>query len=210
MGERCFKSQPLFSRGKIHQYTLKKTPGEAHSRPRFCGEKASCYGGESIYNFAVILSAAASLSRTYGYKFCISLHSLCRMREFLRRSDATRASKEQCNKSFTSAAQYPIFLNIHHCNNQHDERLGYHGGESYSVSSSKSANIAEGFAAAFSRVQLPVLILPVRCSTHQAEQPTIHDTYWLIRVKYWVICHFSTRRCRCIKCYYVLPLEDRD
>jgi len=185
MEKSCFRPQPLSCRGKIYQYTLRKTPGEAQRRPRFFGEEASCYGGESIYDFAVVLRAAASLSRTYGYKFCISLHSLCRRSKFLRRSDPTRASKEPCNKSFTSAAQYPIFLNIHHRNNHDDERQGYHGDESYNVSSGKSANIAEGFAAAFSRVQVPVLSLPARCSTQQAEQPTIHNTYGLIRVKYW-------------------------
>ena len=40
----------------------------------------------------------------------------------LRLSDPTRVSKEPCKESFTSAAQYTIFLNIHHRNHHDDER----------------------------------------------------------------------------------------
>lgn len=138
MEKSCFRPQPLFSQGKIYQYALKKTPREAQNRPRFFAEKASCYGGESIYNFAVVLSAAASMSRTYGFKFCISLHSLRRRWELLRRSDPARASKEPCKESFTSAAQCPIFFNIYHRNHHHDGRWGNHGGESYTISSGRN------------------------------------------------------------------------
>lgn len=138
MEKSCFRPQPPFSRGKIYQYALKKTPGEAQSRPWFFAEKASCYGRESIYNFAVVHSAAASMSRTYGHKFCISLYSLRRRWELLRRSDPTRASEELCKEFFTSAAQYPIFLNIHHRNHHDDKRWGNHGGESYNISSGRN------------------------------------------------------------------------
>jgi hypothetical protein len=73
-------------------------------------------------NQTTISQFAALMSRTYGYKFGLSSHNLRKRWDLLRRAERIKASGEPCNESFTSAAQYPNFLNIYHRNHIDDER----------------------------------------------------------------------------------------